>query len=48
MTPLAFAMWFTTPSPDLAMDDNGAPLSPREWLLSTGDVDTVLAIVDTL
>jgi hypothetical protein len=48
MTPLAFAMWFTTSSPDLTMDDDGTPLSPREWLLFTGDVDTVLAIIDTL
>jgi hypothetical protein len=48
MTPLAFAMWFTTPNPDLALDDVGTPLSPREWLLRTGDVDPVLTLANTL
>jgi hypothetical protein len=48
MSPLAFAMWFTTPTPDLAVDQADTPLSPREWLLRTGDVDTVLALAGAL
>jgi hypothetical protein len=48
MTPLAFAMWFTTPTADLAASDADTPLSPREWLLRTGEVDSVLALADTL
>jgi hypothetical protein len=48
MAPLAFAMWFMTPNPDLAADDAGTPLSPREWLLRTGDVDPVLALANAL
>lgn len=46
MTPLAFAMWFLTPTADLATDEDDAPISPRDWLLRTGDVETVLAIAD--
>lgn len=46
MTPLAFAMWFLTPTADLAVGEDDAPISPRGWLLRTGDVEAVLAIVD--
>ncbi len=48
MTPLAFAMWFLTPTADLAVGEDEARISPRDWLLQTGDVDAVLALVDEL
>lgn len=46
MTPLAFALWFTSPSQDLGETDT--PVSPRDWLLQTGDVASVLALAETL
>jgi hypothetical protein len=45
VTPLAFAMWFLSPTSDLAVGEGDAPISPRDWLLQTGDVEAVLAIV---
>lgn len=49
MEPLAFAMWFTTPTADLAVnDDEEHALSPRDWLRRTGDVGTVLALAESL
>jgi hypothetical protein len=39
-------MWLLTPTADLASGDNDAPMSPRDWLLRTGDVEAVLAITD--
>lgn len=46
MTPLAFALWFTSPSLDLG--ETGTPVSPRYWLLQTGDVAPVLALAERL
>lgn len=46
MTPLAFALWFTSPSQDLG--DADTPVSPRDWLLQTGDVAPVLALAERL
>lgn len=48
LAPLAFAMWFMTPTRDLTASGNDAPMSPREWLLCTGDVDTVMMLADVL
>ena len=48
LSPLAFAMWFLTPTPDLEREPDGAPTSPREWLLRTGDVAAVLALTEDL
>lgn len=48
VSPLAFAMWFLTPTPDLAWGEGEAPTSPREWLLRTGDVAAVLALAEDL
>ncbi|HRN61790.1 MAG TPA: hypothetical protein PK743_10795 [Luteimonas sp.] len=48
VAPLAFAMWFLTPTPDLAWGEDGTSVSPRDWLLRTGDVDPVLALVESL
>lgn len=39
--------WLATPTPDLA-DDSGEPLSPREFLLRTGDAAPVVAIAEGL
>jgi hypothetical protein len=47
LTPLAFAMWFLAPTSDLSSGDEVVPISPREWLLRTGDVEAVLAIMDS-
>ncbi|MBS0556671.1 MAG: hypothetical protein JSR27_04575 [Proteobacteria bacterium] len=46
VTPLAFALWFTSPTRDLG--DADAPISPRDWLLQTGDVVPVLALAESL
>lgn len=46
VAPLSFAMWFLTPTADLTSGEDEAPNSPRDWLLRTGDVETVLAIMD--
>jgi hypothetical protein len=48
MPALAFAMWFLTPTADLAVGEDDTPISPREWLLRTGDVESVLAVMDDL
>lgn len=48
MPTLSFAMWFLTPTADLAAGEDDAPISPRERLLRTGDVESVLAILDDL
>jgi hypothetical protein len=40
-------MWFLAPTSDLSSGDEVVPISPREWLLRTGDVEAVLAIMDS-
>jgi excisionase family DNA binding protein len=44
--PLEVESWLTNPDPDLAMDgkdgETSETLSPREWLISGGSVDTLL------
>lgn len=47
MAPLPFAMWFLSATPDLE-GANDTPLSPREWLLRTGEVDAVLDLARDL
>jgi hypothetical protein len=44
--PIGVYHWFTTPNPDLAPDELGRPLSPRDWLL-TGHSPSVLAELAT-
>lgn len=39
--PLAVERWFTTPEPDLIIEDDYDPLSPRDWLLSGGSVEVL-------
>lgn len=48
MSPLAFAMWFLTPTTDLPLGEDEGSTSPRDWLLQTGDVNAVLALVENL
>lgn len=48
VSPLAFAMWFLTPTPDLRSGAEGRAVSPRDWLLRTGDVDSVRALAEGL
>jgi hypothetical protein len=40
--PIGVYHWFTTPNPDLAPENLGRALSPREWLL-TGHSPIVVA-----
>lgn len=44
LNPLDVAEWFLSPNPDLEMDTQTEPLSPREWLLKGQSVDAVVAI----
>lgn len=46
MTPLAIAIWFMSPTPDLG--DANSLVSPRDWLLRTGKVGPVLALAELL
>lgn len=45
---LVFAMWFLSPSSDLAWEEDDTPTSPRDWLLRTGDVAAVVALAEHL
>jgi len=44
LNPLDVAEWFLSPNPDLELEDEEAPLSPREWLLKGHAVGAVAAI----
>jgi hypothetical protein len=44
--PIGVYHWFTTPNPDLAPEDLGREVSPREWLL-TGHSPRILAELAT-
>jgi hypothetical protein len=41
LNPLDVAEWFLSPNPDLEIDAQAAPLSPRDWLLKGLSVDAV-------
>jgi len=43
LLPLDLVDWFALPDPDLALDSDAAPLSPREWLLSGRPIEAVVA-----
>ncbi len=46
---LAFASWFVSPKHELAQDDDDATgLSPRDWLLTVGDPEPVVAMARDL
>jgi hypothetical protein len=42
--PLDVVDWFVLPDPDLQLDSDAAPLSPREWLLSGRPVEAVVTL----
>jgi hypothetical protein len=44
LNPLDVAEWFLSPNPDLEMDAQEAPLSPREWLLQGQPVEPVVKL----
>jgi hypothetical protein len=44
LNPLDVAEWFLSPNPDLEVEDDENPLSPRDWLLSGAPVEAVAAL----
>jgi hypothetical protein len=42
--PLDVVDWFVLSDPDLQLDTDASPLSPREWLLSGRPVETIVAL----
>lgn len=46
--PLDTVDWFALPDTDLQLDSDAAPLSPREWLLSSRPVEAVVALARDL
>jgi hypothetical protein len=42
--PLDIVDWFVLPDPDLQLDSDTAPLSPRQWLLSGRPFDAVITL----
>jgi hypothetical protein len=47
LNPLDVAEWFLSPNPDLEIDAQETPLSPREWLLQGQAVEPVVALART-
>jgi excisionase family DNA binding protein len=47
--PVAVLNWFMLPNPDLLLDEEEArPVSPRQWLLSGGDPEVLVHLVEEL
>ena len=46
--PLDVTDWFVLPEPDLQLENDPTPLSPREWLLSGRPVEPVAAVARDL
>jgi hypothetical protein len=44
LSPLDVAEWFLSPNPDLDVQGQDAPLSPRDWLLRGESVTSVVAL----
>jgi len=44
LNPLDVAEWFLSPNPDLEVEDDENPLSPRDWLLSGAPVEAVVVL----
>ena len=44
LNPLDVAEWFLSPNPDLEVEDDKNPLSPRNWLLCGAPVEAVVAL----
>ncbi|HTD72569.1 MAG TPA: hypothetical protein VK652_03510 [Steroidobacteraceae bacterium] len=48
LNPIDVAEWFLSPNPDLEIDAQETPLSPREWLLQGQAVGPVVALAGML
>ena len=46
--PLDIVDWFALPDPDLQLDSDAAPLSPREWLLSGRPIEAAVMLARDL
>jgi DNA-binding protein Rv2175c, wHTH domain len=46
--PLDVVDWFVLPDPDLQLDSDAQPLSPREWLISGRPVEAVVTVARDL
>jgi hypothetical protein len=46
LNPLDVAEWFLSPNPDLEIDTDEEPLSPREWLLKGHSVQAVVKLAE--
>lgn len=46
--PLDVVDWFLLPEPELQLEGDAAPLSPREWLLSGRPIDVVVRLAGDL
>jgi hypothetical protein len=46
--PLDIVDWFVLPDPDLQLDSDAAPLSPREWLLTGRPIEAVVTLAREL
>ncbi len=46
--PLDIIDWFVLPDPDLQLDSDAAPLSPREWLLSGRPIEAAVMLARDL
>jgi hypothetical protein len=44
LNPLDVAEWFLSPNPDLEIEHDEKPSSPRDWLLSGASVEAVVAL----
>jgi excisionase family DNA binding protein len=46
--PVAVLNWFMLPNPDLFLDEEARPVSPRYWLLSGGDPEVLVHLAEEL
>jgi hypothetical protein len=46
LNPLDVAEWFLSPNPDLELEKQEAPTSPRDWLLKGESVDAVVKLAE--
>ena len=46
--PVAVLNWFMVPNPDLYLDEEARPVSPRYWLLSGGDPEVLAHLAEEL
>lgn len=46
--PVAVLNWFMLPNPDLFLDEEEVPVSPRYWLLSGGDPEVLVHLAEEL